>query len=255
MKRVLIIGFVFMLAISLNAQDNGSEVQNLVNKINEITKSNKNTVITTELDKAKLESYVQLLGQYRKELNSEQLVAVYFAKVNLHNYWLNHRTSENLSVKQLLTYIKQNAKDEKGKQIYTVSSRDNVKTLVELVRSYISNKDGEISSEDASMMQKIFEYYVDIIERTDPMLKSIPALYEEDLLVAKQLQENMLGFLIKGEFVESLDINNLLDYSDRLLKATEIAYTEMDNTFFKQIRKSYIESMTENIKKISEFRK
>ena len=70
------------------------------------------------------------------------------------------------------------------------------------------------------------------------------------------MQKELLELLGKGgELAMLIDVNNLLDLSDRLVKTIELSRLPREDNVYKIAKAGYLKVATERMEKIGEFRK
>ena len=209
MKKVLIflILFTVVTAFALDVEypepGTNKKIEALVTEITNITKGNETTKLT-KLELVKLTSLVQSLQIYKQEwLKTRQLEELNIAKTILYSAFKNRVETFK---KELLQYLTNNEDIISDTDIKNIDLNAMVKGIS---KSFFSKS--SFSPEDLSMIQKIFEYYVDVFENTGSEYRMIPPNFEENIMIATAIQEKLLNLNNGTLPIELLDLSERLE--------------------------------------------
>ena len=274
MKKILIIGSIFLVSVTLYAGNNGVKIQTLILRINTIIAEKGIETQLEPLEVERLSSFVQSLQRYENDLNLEGIKTLFRGKAVLHNNWLagrdlvKLRDENNQRIKTLLSYMKNEKKDYKNE----ANTDEDKSKLIEDVKSYlISGKDEtKINATDLFMMQKIFEYEVNNLENIAPELRTIASGFETKVKDVNYIQWILFTYLKFSDKkspddvdINLLDITSLLDYSKRLLYMADLVGPGLDGNvtegtvkLYRETRSNengYLRRISQNLKLIEAF--
>ena len=190
----------------------------LVIKINELLTApmNKDNAI-------KLQGFVQSLEGFKIALDREKRDLIFNSKVLLYKEGLKEKGTAFTNGEQLkddiFIYLF-NEHDYKK----DMDKNDDLNKLVKLATDHIFSRT-TLNNNDVLILQKIFAYYVETFENTDFTLNLSEATFKNDIKTVILIQDILLASLRTGNFLEQLNVSEVLSSSRRLLKFTQLAHT------------------------------